>query len=83
LQTVIAVSYFLLQSEGQEEEAGGAVGTQAVRVANPRNAVVLAKDLLRERRYKLRGLSRFARVSRGIAVSHPPINPSRVNWSLP
>jgi len=72
LQTVIAASYLLLQLDGQEDEAGGAVGTQAARVANPRTAVIFVAYPLRARRYRSRGSGGFALAARGIVV-HPPV----------
>ena len=44
MQAVIAASYCLLQSDGQEREGGGAVGTQAVRVVNPKSATILSAN---------------------------------------
>lgn len=70
MQAVIAASYSRLQSDGQEREGGGLVGTQAARVANPKNATVFARDPLRELRSRAHGSDRLAVRSRGIGVRY-------------
>lgn len=72
MQAVIAVSYFLLQSDGQETGVGGGVLTQAARVTNPKNAMAFTRDPLSEQSSKSRRSDRFTVRSRGIGVSNNP-----------